>query len=324
MKITVIIPFYNSEKSIFRCAKSLFEQTLEDDIEFIFIDDCSSDNSMTIVKDTLVKYPNRYNQVSIFRHSSNCGVSFTRKEGAELASGDFVAWCDSDDWVEPNMFERMMSVVEQGHVDIVICNMYIHEKREQVEIERRTHFIASSSPHCAIKQFWTDKHIPRALLNTMIRKNLILKGLNEIVPVNYSEDTYSILRCFYNANVVKWIDDCLYHYDMSCNPSSLTARKFATKQEWELQKSNIDSIQKMLTADDDNEEYRITINYIKWWWKEQFIDSFDDCWTYWKTYNECYKDICTISHSGGLNKIKIFFANRFFPIFWLRMHKKWK
>lgn len=323
MQITVIIPFYNSEKTIARCAKSLFDQSLEDGIEFVFIDDYSTDNSLAILTELLEKYPHRSSQVSIIRHERNCGISFSRKEGADLAKGVFIAWCDSDDWVEPNMYEKLLSVATKNKVDIVISNMFVHEMKSQCMKVWKTHYTGTFSPKIAIKKFWTDKHIPRALLNTMIKKELIARALREIVPVNYSEDTYSILRCFYYATSVSWVDDCLYHYDMIANPSSLTSRNFATKQEWIMQKQNIDSIQNIFFSGEDKIDYVITMNYIKWWWKKQFQESFDSCWDYWRTYNECYKDICTISHTKGINKVKVILTNRLYPIFWLNNHHIW-
>lgn len=76
-KVSIIIPVYNAEAYIERCAASLFGQTLNE-LEYIFVDDCSSDSSIEVMKNTLALYPERYEQVRIIRHDKNQGVSQAR------------------------------------------------------------------------------------------------------------------------------------------------------------------------------------------------------------------------------------------------------
>ena len=92
-KVSVIIPVYGVEKYIERCARSLFEQTLND-IEFIFVNDYTPDNSIDILKNTLSKYPNRKYQVRIINQPRNMGAAQARKNGILAATGEFVIQCD--------------------------------------------------------------------------------------------------------------------------------------------------------------------------------------------------------------------------------------
>jgi glycosyltransferase involved in cell wall biosynthesis len=85
-KVTVIIPIYGVEKYIERCATSLFKQTL-DDIEYIFIDDCSPDNSVNILKQVLEKYPHRQKQTTIYSMPTNSGLAAVRRHGINSAGG---------------------------------------------------------------------------------------------------------------------------------------------------------------------------------------------------------------------------------------------
>ena len=78
MKVSVCIPVYGVEKYIERCARSLFEQTMKDDIEFIFVDDCTPDKSIEILQKVLEEYPERKNQVKIIRHETNKGLTGAR------------------------------------------------------------------------------------------------------------------------------------------------------------------------------------------------------------------------------------------------------
>ena len=103
-KVSVIIPVYGVEKYIERCARSLFEQTLED-IEYIFVDDCTPDNSISILRKVLSEYPNREKQVKILHHDKNKGLAKARQTGLKIASGEYIAHCDSDDWVDKDLYK---------------------------------------------------------------------------------------------------------------------------------------------------------------------------------------------------------------------------
>lgn len=105
-KVSVIIPVYGVEKYIERCARSLFEQTLED-MEFIFVDDSTRDNSIDILLEVINEYPQRKNQIKILTHEVNKGLPAARQTGIKAAKGDYIAHCDSDDWVTPNAYQEM-------------------------------------------------------------------------------------------------------------------------------------------------------------------------------------------------------------------------
>lgn len=120
-KVSVIIPVYGVEEYIERCAISLFEQTI-DDIEYVFIDDSTRDNSIGILNNVLDRYANRKSQVRIITHNENRGVSQARISGIQNATGDFIIHCDSDDWVDASMYETMYNVAMERDCDMVICD----------------------------------------------------------------------------------------------------------------------------------------------------------------------------------------------------------
>lgn len=121
-KVSVIIPVYKVESYIERCARSLFEQTL-DDIEYIFVNDCTPDNSMQVLDSILQDYPNRVNHVRIINHTVNTGQSGSRRDGMLVASGDYVIHCDADDWVDVEMYEEMYNAAIETGADSVTCDM---------------------------------------------------------------------------------------------------------------------------------------------------------------------------------------------------------
>lgn len=127
-KVSVVIPVYGVEKYIEQCARSLFEQTMQEGIEFIFIDDCSPDRSIEILEKVLKEYPHREPQVKIIQHSKNQGIGYTRNTGVEHSIGEYIIHCDSDDWVEADMYETLYRKATEGDADIVLCDSWWHER----------------------------------------------------------------------------------------------------------------------------------------------------------------------------------------------------
>ena len=123
VKVSVIIPVYGVEKYIERCAKSLFEQTLHD-IEYLFIDDCSPDNSIKILESLLDSYPSRKANTRILKMSTNSGQAAVRMRGMKEATGEYLIHCDSDDWVDHQMYEKMYNYAKSNDYDMVWCDYY--------------------------------------------------------------------------------------------------------------------------------------------------------------------------------------------------------
>ena len=126
VKVSVCIPVYGVEKYIERCARSLFEQTMRDGIEFIFVNDCTPDKSIEILEKVLAEYPHRKKQTQIINHEKNSGLVAARKTGLAHATGEYIIHCDSDDWVELNMYEKMYHAAKAADADMVYCD-YVKE-----------------------------------------------------------------------------------------------------------------------------------------------------------------------------------------------------
>ena len=122
--VSVIIPVYKVEPYVARCARSLFDQTLED-IEFIFVDDCTPDRSIDIVKEVLADYPNRKEQVQFVRTPRNGGLARARVYGLKYATGDYITHCDSDDAVMPDAYRLMYEKAVAEDLDVVTCDFQV-------------------------------------------------------------------------------------------------------------------------------------------------------------------------------------------------------
>lgn len=120
-KISVIIPFFKVAPFVERCTRSLLEQTLSD-VEYIFVDDASPDESRTIIERVAAEYDR---DVRILTHPENKGLPAARNTGLAEAKGDFIYHCDSDDYLEPTMLEEMYKAATEQKADFVYCDFYL-------------------------------------------------------------------------------------------------------------------------------------------------------------------------------------------------------
>ena len=118
-KVTVVVPVYKVERYIERCARSLFEQTFHD-MEFIFVDDRTPDNSVELLKKVISQYPQREGLVRILINENNRGPMQSRLDALLQAKGQYVAAVDSDDWIEPDAFETLYKKAEEEKADCVL------------------------------------------------------------------------------------------------------------------------------------------------------------------------------------------------------------
>lgn len=103
LKVSVIVPVYNSEKDLRTCLESLVNQTLSE-IEIIVIDDCSKDQSLEILREYERKYPTK---IKVLQNEKNLGQSATRNKGIQVSQGEYIGFVDSDDYVNTNMYQTM-------------------------------------------------------------------------------------------------------------------------------------------------------------------------------------------------------------------------
>ena len=124
-KVSVIVPFYNVEEYIEKCIKSLVEQSLED-IEIILVNDGSKDGSEEIAKKYKSKYPNKI----VYLKKENGGLSDARNYALPYATGEYIAFLDSDDYVEEEMYKEMYETAIMDRADMVECD-YLWEYPEE-------------------------------------------------------------------------------------------------------------------------------------------------------------------------------------------------
>ena len=144
MKVSLLIPVYGVEKYIEKCAVSLFEQTYED-IEYIFVDDCTPDNSMNVLSGVIERYPKRKDHTRIIHHDRNKGLAQARNTALEAATGDFVLNVDSDDYLELQAIERLCAVADKKKADVVVFGFYSVYVKGRVACPNMYHFVDKES-----------------------------------------------------------------------------------------------------------------------------------------------------------------------------------
>lgn len=216
--VSIGVPIYNVESYIEQCVRSLFTQTYNN-IEYVFVDDCSPDSSIYILKTILGDYPDRIGQVKLIRQSKNCGLSAARNKAISMMSGEFVMWVDSDDFVELDMVEKLVKAQQQNDADIVTCNTAIHLPRGKAQIMTSPLYTTPKEMTLRLLR----KKVPVSVWSRLIRLSLYTENnIRPIDGINNAEDYQVMPRLAFFAAKVCSIDDVLYHYNCT-NISSYTA-----------------------------------------------------------------------------------------------------
>jgi glycosyltransferase involved in cell wall biosynthesis len=239
MKVSILIPVYGVEKYIERCARSVFEQTYED-LEIIFVDDCSPDNSIAILKQVMEDYPNRRDQIKIIQHKKNKGLAAARNTGVENAIGDFVMFVDSDDWTSKDAVSLLLKEQEKSDADMVIGGVLLHE----INGEKLIYPLHSNSKSELIHASASPHSIECSIWRRLIRKSLFVDNkIRCIEGINMGEDIQVTLRLCYYAKRISWIDDVVYHYNLmnsnsyvhsGTNPCKLEENYFESMRSWNV------------------------------------------------------------------------------------------
>lgn len=213
MLISVVIPIYNTSSYLARCIDSIFEQDLKD-VELIFIDDYSTDNSFEVLNQCLKGRVNE--NLTIVKNPKNLGSGETRNKGISLAKGDYVIFVDSDDYVTSDYFQVLKNAIE-SRPDIVVFDMTEIWSNKTV----LKHVDLPDSPLESVELLLLNK-MHNSLCNKMFKRSMFLKHDIRITKgLSMFEDKSICFKLFYYAKSQLYIDKSLYFYDRS-RENSLT------------------------------------------------------------------------------------------------------
>lgn len=207
--ISVIIPVYNVREYLTDCIQSVISQTYKD-LEIILVDDGSTDGSGDLC-DLLGKKDNR---IQVF-HQSNAGVSEARNTGIKAATGNYLGFIDADDWIEQNMYQKLIESMIQNNTDVSMCGYYDYPKGMNRAIAKGLLQIPVSSYHDSIVPVLRRNGYFTSMCNKLFSKNIIFQG-NSIVMLDtdiaYGEDEDWLFRVLSLCHRISFVPEALYHW----------------------------------------------------------------------------------------------------------------
>lgn len=209
IKVSIIVPIYKAEKTIDRCIKSILNQTYKN-IELILVDDGSPDNSGYVCDE--YKFDSRV----IVIHDKNNGVSHARNIGLQKATGEYITFCDSDDYYSSDHIEKMLKASLDKDSDITISGYYIEENNGSFisSVNLKSSYV---SKYELVKHFTLDNEFGGFCWNKLYKIDLI-KNVKFPDDIDILEDTYFLCLIMKNAKSIYYIAKPLYYYCK--NPSS--------------------------------------------------------------------------------------------------------
>lgn len=205
-KVSVIIPIYGVEKFIGRCAKTLMQQTLKE-VEYIFVNDATPDCSMKVLQEVLARYPERQNSVVVAVHETNKGLPAARNTGLQMAQGEYIFHCDSDDFVEPDMLETLYTEGVMHRADIVWCDWFL-------SFEKNERYMKQPSFDTALEALKTmlSGGMKYNVWNKLVRRSLYA-DYQVSFPAGYGMgEDMTMLLLFAHAGRVAYVPKAFYHY----------------------------------------------------------------------------------------------------------------
>lgn len=214
--ISVIVPVYNVSAFVGRCAESICNQTFKN-YEIIFVDDASTDNSVEQIRNTLNCIKSDAFKTTIICQSVNCGVVEARRKGLESATGDYILFVDSDDYIESTMLEHLYSCACNQNADIVTSDMFLEYGSHKEYFKE----YLSVNPKNYFEDITFGNYYSHSLCNKLVKKELYLLSYADLkYKMTYYEDKFVCIRLYFYAGTIVKINNAYYHYVKYNNASA--------------------------------------------------------------------------------------------------------
>lgn len=216
MKVSLLVPVYGVERYIACCAESLFKQTYGN-LEFIFVDDCTPDASISVLEDVLARFPERRGQVRIIRHDHNKGLGAARATALADATGDCVMHVDSDDYMPQRAVETLCRRMEETGADVIDGGYERTFDGRALDTCKPYH----GSDRLYMCLLLCQNVFSNRIWGRLYRRSLYRGcGVRHIEGIDYGEDYCAVIPLLLNARRA-WVDDVVYCYRTD-NQSSYT------------------------------------------------------------------------------------------------------
>ncbi len=208
--VSILVPVYGVERYVEECVRSLMEQSYKE-CRYIFVDDCTPDKSIEIIRQVAKEYPHRKGQINIITHPENRGIGATRNTLIDNAQGEFVVWVDSDDWVESHFVESLVVRAVATRADAVRCGRVEFDSNGVGRDER---FTWLASPRQTCRAIVGQSHLVTCNIHgVMVRRDLIEShNIRVAEGINMAEDYLLTSQILFHAQRIANLDEPLYFY----------------------------------------------------------------------------------------------------------------
>ena len=222
--VSISVPIYNTEKYLRKCLDSLVNQTLKD-IEIILVNDGSTDSSESIC----IEYAQRDSRIKLI-NKENGGLASARQAALEVAQGDYFCACDSDDWIEPNMYELLYNKAVESDADIVMCDYWAEYQDKGAE---KVLLKYTDKSDCDLLNDVLNDRFPCQVWNKLFKRSIFSKYSITWEPgINLGEDFLIMLKILQHAIIIEYLPETLYHYRREMGGGSYTNNiSFSTFQQ---------------------------------------------------------------------------------------------
>lgn len=217
-KVSVLVPIYDVEPYIERCVRSLFEQSYSN-LEYVFVDDCTTDNSIDVLKRVIKDYQEKEESIKIIYHEWNRGLAAARNTAFDHASGEFVCVVDADDWMEPDGIERMVTEQVATNADVVWGKALMHTEDGVVELSEPKYKNLEEWRMC---YFRFTQGLVMVNWRRIIRRSLLERNhIRHEEGLHIGDDKQLMPLIAYYAKSFSSVDAIVYHYERR-NPKART------------------------------------------------------------------------------------------------------
>jgi len=253
-KVSILVPIFGVEKYIEKCAHTLFSQTFSD-IEYIFVDDNTKDQSIVKLNNVIAQYPERSASIKIIKHNKNNGVAVARQTAIDAASCEYFLFVDSDDYIEKDMVELLYNKAIETKADIVFCPFIYEYHKEKSKIF--TDVYSSDKVELINICFKSQP----AFWNKMIKRQIVVQNnLRILAGINYGEDLSILPKIIYHSESFALVQMPLYHY-VQYNLDSYTST--FTKKSLEDTLKVISILQDFFEKQTDYQKYKMILLSLK-------------------------------------------------------------
>ncbi len=210
IRVSIVVPVYNSHVTLPKCLDSLIAQSWKN-LEIICVNDKSKDNSVAIIKE----YQKKDSRVKLVDHAENMNAGGARNSGIRAANGEYVCFCDNDDWMIPEAIEILVKATDEGRVDFVASQwcQYWNENHKNI---MQNLVVGGSKEE---NREYALMHGCR-ILGCLIRRNNIIENDLLYPEKTFFEDNAIGMALVFSANEIKVVDRVLYYYQMVEGSSS--------------------------------------------------------------------------------------------------------